>query len=375
MILHGDCLESMTKMGDATIDAIVTDPPYHLTSIVERFGKKGAAPASQDNYARLAKGFMGLEWDGGDIAFQPEIWQHCLRVLKPGAHLVAFGGTRTYHRMASAIEDAGFNIRDMLVWLYGQGFPKNHKVSEDGEWGTALRPSQEPIVLARAPLAEKSIAANHAAHSTGGINVQGTRIPVEGDDSIPEFHYYRRPILQQTGAASKSTGEFRTDGRWPPNVLHDGSAAIVTEFPDRKSGGSVTPANQRRSDDSPALGRLGALHQFDSYNDTGSAARFFYCAKPSRAEREEGLEWLEASDNGRRNIHPTVKPIDLMRWLVRLVCPKGGTVLDPFCGSGTTLIAAHLEGMTPIGIEQQAEYVKIAQERFGHFTAQGALDL
>ena len=276
MLLNDDCLVAMQKLIDdgVQVDSIVTDPPYHLQSIVDRFGKEGSAPAKHGTdgaFARASKGFMGQEWDGGDIAFRKETWELALKLLKPGGHLLAFSASRNYHRMAVAIEDAGFEIRDQLMWLYGSGFPKSHNLG-DG-WGTALKPAHEPIVMAR-KFIEGTNKNNREKYGTGGINIDGCR--VESD-------------------------------RFPANVMHDG---IEEDW-----------------------------------------ARFFYCPKVSKSER------------GEDNTHPTVKPQELMKYLCRLVTPKGGTVLDPFMGSGSTGMAAKDEGFEFIGIEREKEYFEIAEKR------------
>ena len=308
------------------IDSIVTDPPYHLQSIVNRFkntsiedsnttgenAKTGANP-----FARGAKGFMGKEWDGGDIAFDPEFWKECFRVLKPGGYLIAFSASRNYHRMACAIEDAGFEIRDQIMWLYGSGFPKSH--NQGNGWGTALKPAHEPMVLARKPLSESTVKSNIELHGTGGINIEDCR--VEG-------------------------------GRWPANVIHDGSDEVINAFPSANSGGSVS--GQEPSEVTQDIyGKFAERLPFESYGDSGSAARFFYSAKTSTEEKNA------AGDN----THPTVKPISLMEYLIKLVTPKGGTTLDPFMGSGSTGVAAENLGFKFIGIEREKEYYDISLKR------------
>lgn len=391
-IITGDCRDSMAALDADSIDSCVTDPPYHLTSIVKRFGAENAAPAKVGKtgaYARASRGFMGQTWDGGDVAFQPETWAAVLRVLKPGAHLVAFSGTRTYHRMACAIEDAGFEIRDQLAWCYGSGFPKSH--NQPGGWGTALKPAWEPICFARKPL-QGTVAANIAAHGTGAINIDGCRIetdealrvgggglPVRHDPAVPRGKPGKKYHPDQLGTSS----EFRRlpqnvgvnpDGRWPANILHDGSDEVLAAFPD--APGQIakisTNADQRKTQNvygamKRGNGRDGESSADRRYadkgstnfaplpgarrEDSGSAARFFYCAKATTEERGEG------------NNHPTVKPIDLMRWLCRLVTPVGGTVLDPFTGSGSTLIAADAEQFDAIGCELSPDYAAIAERR------------
>ena len=324
MLLNDDCLEAMQKLIDdgVQVDSIVTDPPYHLQSIVDRFGKASVDDDTytsekvrnrSDGYSRLiSTGFMGQEWDGGDIAFRKETWALALKLLKPGGHLLAFSASRNYHRMAVAIEDAGFEIRDQLMWLYGSGFPKSHNLG-DG-WGTALKPAHEPIVMAK-KFVEGTNKNNREKYGTGGINIDGSR--VEG-------------------------------GRFPANVMHDGSEEVMSEFAkygERKSCTSPSKATPE--------GKIfkGKRNQGNLPMDSGTAARFFYCPKVSKTER------------GEDNTHPTVKPQELMKYLCRLVTPKGGTVLDPFMGSGSTGMAAKDEGFDFIGIEKEKEYFEIAEKR------------
>jgi DNA modification methylase len=405
-LLVGDCREQLASIPNDSIDAIVTDPPYEL-------------------------GFMGKAWDASGIAYNVEVWRECLRVLKPGGHLLAFSGSRTYHRMTCAIEDAGFEIRDQIMWVYGSGFPKSHDVSKAidkaagverevvgvnayasrrpnngtsetgyGEslggpsttiitapateaaqqwqgWGTALKPAHEPICMARKPLIG-TVAENVLAHGTGAINVDGCRVGTEertngGMSSLGVMH---DDDWKPREVSSKVTG------RWPANLIHDGGDEVVGLFPVTTShgGGKATYGgtfgNGAEVTDKTAMQRFAG--------DTGSAARFFYCAKASKRDRDEGCEGMEAklpvdgadkwTEQDRRrgegvtrqpskNHHPTVKPTDLMRYLCRLVTPPGGTVLDPFTGSGSTGKAAMLEGFDFIGIEMSPEYVEIAQAR------------
>jgi site-specific DNA-methyltransferase (adenine-specific) len=444
LLLNGDCIEEMQKLIDdgVQVDSVVTDPPYHLTSIVKRFGKEDSAPAkfgTDGAYARASKGFMGKEWDGGDIAFRPETWELALKLLKPGGHLLAFSASRNYHRMAVAIEDAGFEIRDQMMWLYGSGFPKSQNMgkavdkkqgnkrevlgtkitnvgmqgnnfkrgSESGEvevtkgdsewegWGTALKPAHEPIVMARKPLSEKSIVDNVLKHGTGAINIDGCR--VEGNDAKypdtnPDFRDQGKKSKEAIGIDKLSFGQVQNaerteksvdtpEGRFPANVMHDGSDVIVNQFPEGAKG-STAP---RKRD---TVGMFGMPNDATSeYADEGSAARFFYCPKTSKSERHGGLDDHETSvgANGnkwtdqdyrkgdtkptteRKNTHPTVKPVELMKYLCRLVTPKGGTVLDPFMGSGSTGMAAKDEGFDFIGIEKEEEYFKICESRINRF--------
>ena len=451
-VLHMNCLDGLRVLGDNSVDSIVTDPPYGLS-------------------------FMGKKWDY-DVP-SVEIWAECLRVLKPGGHLLAFAGTRTQHRMAVRIEDAGFEIRDMIAWVYGSGFPKSLDVSkaidkldatEEQErrrlaftawvrsqgvtsrqideatstnmgghyttaasqpaimtrehleacrhlfrevpqwveqeadnrtvesenfkrrevvgrsagglgagnftaekigaggygfgtefdltlahteaarqwqgWGTALKPALEPITVARKPLVG-TVAANVLEHGTGALNIDGCRVPAEkatgwggGGSALYE------------GGLSRDGGDARLQdsGRWPANLIHDGSEEVLAGFPESKAGGIVSGKEPSKTGTANCYGEYERV-PFAGHDDTGSAARFFYCAKASKSDRGEG------------NNHPTVKPTDLMRYLCRLVTPPGGLVLDPFTGSGSTGKAAKLEGFRFIGFELSEEYVAIARAR------------
>ena len=387
MIHQGDLCSVLPTLEADLVDACITDPPYEL-------------------------GFMGKAWDGTGIAYRPAMWAAVLRVLKPGAYLVAFGGTRTSHRMVCAIEDAGFEIRDTLCWLYGSGFPKSLDVSKaidkaagvsrevlgvnryavkrtghdkegvlssrgpglgglasaemtapstdaakqwDG-WGTALKPAYEPIVLARKPF-KGSVADNVLQHGTGGLNIDGCRIagdvPVTTQGASSRIYGGGRGFAP-TGRQPNNPNNF---GRWPANVVLDDEAAAMLDEQsgERASGGTpkVRTADKFRN----TYGAFkGAAVEDGIGGSIGGASRFFYTAKPSREERELGIY------DG-RNGHPTVKPLALMRWLVRLVTPPDGIVLDPFLGSGTTAMACRAEGRRFIGIEREAEYVEIAKRR------------
>jgi hypothetical protein len=406
---HGDCLEVLRLLPDCSVDSVVTDPPYGLS-------------------------FMGKRWDY-DVP-SVDVWTECLRVLKPGGHLLAFAGTRTQHRMAVRIEDAGFEIRDMIAWVYGSGFPKSLDVSKaidkaagaerelvervrpDGKgagrlcsgfvggsqspqlkrddnpvtdaagqwagWGTALKPALEPITVARKPLIG-TVAENVLQHGTGSINVDGGRVGTEelANPSGISNAMGGVTIGKYQGGNQDYSGSGATNplGRWPANFIHDGSEEVVGLFPDTKSG--AKKPNHKRvggyGGDRPKQ-VYGTYKQIpcDYPSDSGSAARFFYCAKASKTDRDEGCEGMELQKAGgmqgrndgsmgsitmSRNHHPTVKPTDLMRYLCRLVTPPNGIVLDPFMGSGSTGKAAMLEGFAFVGIEREAEYIDIAKAR------------
>jgi len=337
----GDCLEVLKTIPDNSIDSVVTDPPYHLTSIVKRFGKEDSAPAqfgTDGAYARASKGFMGKEWDGGDIAFRTDVWSECLRVLKPGGHLLAFSHSRTYHRMGVAIEDAGFEIRDQIMWIYGSGFPKSHNIgkaidkiegndrevvgeverkdftnyngsmmdvdnrgkhisidvpitkgnSEWEGWGTALKPAHEPIVMARKPLTEKSIAENVLKYGTGGINIDGSRVTIGEGDKTSAGH--RTCNIFETEKISGGNGspdyETHEGGRFPANIIFDEEAGQLL---DEQSGISKSGKNKLEKGTGGIWNKGTNLPIGPEYGDKGGASRFFYCPKTSKKDRNEGL--------------------------------------------------------------------------------------
>jgi site-specific DNA-methyltransferase (adenine-specific) len=407
-ILNGNNLDLLKTLSDNSVDSIVTDPPYGLS-------------------------FMNKKWDY-DVP-SVELWKEVYRVLKHGGHVLSFGGTRTYHRMVVNIEDAGFEIRDQIIWLYGSGFPKSHnigkavqkllgdvkvvgknkgaatsnteslgvykkeyddiEINNDYEgWGTALKPAHEDLVLARKPLSEKSVAENVLKYGTGGINIDGCR--VEGIKRSPEFTTSLGEIHTSNSLIGQKSPRNNIDvneGRFPANVIHDGSEEVLQGFPDNKGafapvkkgqkgfGGEIYGKYAQSGDDGKTF-----------YNDgLGSASRFFYCAKASKKDRDEGLSNFEKNKSGslnfrnpslsgrsedalsvakmggitesRANFHPTVKPTELMRYLCRLITPPNGIVLDPFMGSGSTGKGAILEGFDFIGMELDPEYVEIAKAR------------
>lgn len=357
-LYHGDCLDHLKTMSDSSIDSIVTDPPYGLS-------------------------FMGKKWDY-DVP-SVEIWAECLRVLKPGGHLLAFAGTRTQHRMAVRIEDAGFEIRDMIAWVYGSGFPKSRNLAGDWKgWGSALKPALEPITVARKPLIS-SLRINVESWGVGALNIDDCRIS-STDKPLP----FGNPTTADGWRLNQRQTDWQPSdiGRWPANLIHDGSQEVLAQFPDAPGQQAAVSANAPTSNGfSGAVKYSGMIGRIDSAEPRieidKSSARFFYCAKISKADRNEGCEQLSDKQGGfnsntsgqhitrrdgfvripLKNNHPTVKPTDLMRYLCRLVTPPGGTVLDPFMGSGSTGKAALLEGFSFIGIEREAEYIEIARAR------------
>lgn len=364
LLLHGDCLDRLRALPDASVHACVTDPPYDLVSIVKRFGKADAAPAKATHtgvYTRSSRGFMGQTWDATGIAFRPDVWREVYRVLRPGGYLLAFGGTRTYHRMATAVEDAGFDVRDCLMWIYGSGFPKSH--SAGNGWGSALKPAWEPIVVARTPL-DGTIAGNMQAHGTGAMNIDGCRVPsTDAPTGTGGQRASRLPGDTRTNAAAglyaASAGVGYAPsvlGRWPANVI---LACDVNCAGDAHAPGCPVAMLDAQQE--------GASRYFNVLPiEADDYTPLFYVAKASRRERETGCESLPAQADGARNHHPTLKPVALLRHLVRLVTVRGGVVLDPFMGSGSTGVAAMHEGAHFIGIEREDAYMPIAQARVAH---------
>jgi len=466
-LLHGNCLEKLKELEDNSVDSIVTDPPYGLSKepdMVEvlKHWMNG------DDYVHNSKGFMGKTWDS--FVPGPSIWKECLRVLKPGGHIVAFFGTRTYDLGVLAIRLAGFEIRDQIAWVYGSGFPKSMAVdkaidkhhgaertikkgikqgheefadrktkghlagenknegwarpwmeSDDANdyhydfepatddakqwvgWGTALKPAFEPIVLGRKPI-EGTVAQNVLAHGVGGINIDASRIPINPEIDDPRLGgngTWKTEGMAKNVYEGGYSGETITSsplGRFPANLIHDGSEEVVSLFPQSKGQQGDVKGNEKSH-----TGQNGIYGEYNRIQtikrgDSGSAARFFYCAKASVSDRNEGLDDFEeksigAKGNGirrvcatcgaasleshlckceeknwinpasKKNIHPTVKPTELMKYLVKMITPENGTVLDPFMGSGSTGKAAVIEGFNFIGIEMQKEYIEISKAR------------
>lgn len=384
----GDCLDIMKQMPDNCIDAVVTDPPYGLTDY-----------SSKNNGNRT--GFMNQAWDGNVPS--TNIWSEVLRIAKPGAHLLAFGGTRTHHRLACAIEDAGWEVRDCIMYLYGSGFPKSLNVSKAidkrlgakrevvgqvvqpdkrggnyhgasekrpcilhdisvpttnaaKQWtgyGTALKPAYEPILLCRKPL-EGTVAENVMKYGTGALNIDGCRIGTRTENESGWSVSGSKESSNRSITGKKYARQPKIEvgiGRFPANVIHDGSEEVLALFPQRDgmSGGGAVDNRKTGKEVIPSFNRKPSAPFIRS--DSGSAARFFYTAKASPSERGSG------------NTHPTVKPLDLMKYLMTLVSCPSSIILDPFIGSGTTALAAIALGRRWIGIELQQEYVDICESR------------
>ena len=390
----------LQELDDNSVDSIVTDPPYGID-------------------------FMGKKWDY-DVP-STEIWEQALRVLKPGGYLLAFAGTRTQHRMAVRIEDAGFEIRDMIAWVYGSGFPKSHNISKSLDkmagaerevisekktneakkwegWGTALKPALEPITVARKPLEEKTVAANVLKYGTGAINIDESRIATNHDVE-PDARLCGNGSYKTGGMAVNVYGKFAgteitssEQGRFPANLIHDGSEEVTELFPKSKSTGGKTKSSFGDKYGTFSGDVLGS--NSGGLGDEGSAARFFYVPKTSKKDRNDGLEnftpkatassefrpnHAEKAEKGEdgnpygrwtpeKNNHPTVKPTDLMRYLVTMVTPKGGTTLDPFMGSGSTGRGAKLGGFNFVGIELDPEYFVLAKARIDAIMKESTLE-
>jgi DNA modification methylase len=415
-LILGNSLEELKTLEDNSVDSIVTDPPYEL-------------------------GFMGKSWDNTGIANNPNLWAECLRVLKPGGHLLAFSGTRTYHRMAVAIEDAGFEVRDMIEWVYGSGFPKSLNIgkavdklqgnerevvgkqtnianksndntgrynwntenqirkesiditkgtSEWEGWGTALKPAHEPICMARKPISEKTVAKNVLKYGTGGINIDESRV---GTEVINIHNAPKGTFAGGEPDRGSDTESYRDSiGRFPANLIHDNSEEVRECFPDAGKGngkGAYNYAGKEYDNKETSMFNGDKPQAPSNLNDSGNASRFFksiiYNPKASKSERNKGCKELEKKENAgsykfredgsldgkptdpKSNFHPTVKPIALMEYLIKMVTPKGGTVLDPFMGSGSTGVAAKKNGYDFIGIDMTPEYIEIAKARINHY--------
>ena len=481
-IYNEDSFKKLDELEENSIDAIVTDPPYGLTSVTERFGKDGSAPAKfgkDGAFSRLSKGFMGKEWDGTGIERNPEFWAKCLRVLKPGGYLLAFGGTRTYHRIATAIEEAGFDVRDMINWITGQGFPKgidlglavDKKLGKESKvvgvgksgaaethtrcmnsqtksgkdvfggefeikeaqnewkgWKTQLKPSHEPIVIAQKPF-RGTYVDNLSENGVGGINIDECRV---GNENISVHNAPKGTFAGGEPDRGSDTNSYREhEGRYPANTIlsyDENDKKTIKGFPETK------PTKPHDGDG----GKLDTREQGWGFrrmpstlvDNGGSTARYFqncpldekdsdvmsyyYCPKANKKDRDEGLDDFNSEQghtkgNGldrvcefcgvpqlkpelckcpvkswvakpRRNTHATVKPTELMQYLVRLVTPKGGTILDPFMGSGSTGKACMYENAERnanykfVGIEKETEYFDIAKARIDYVIKKFNLD-
>jgi site-specific DNA-methyltransferase (adenine-specific) len=390
-ILKGNSLDLLPTLADNSIDAIVTDPPYEL-------------------------GFMGKTWDNSGIAYSLELWQQCLRVLKPGGHLLAFSGSRTYHRMVVSIEDAGFEIRDMISWISNKTFPKSlnigkaidkslaaerkvigklsnpaHSIMSESKkhlsqditapsspdaqkwdgWGTGLKPTVEPIVMARKPV-EGTVANNVLTYGTGGLNIDASRIKGITEKEMghtPQKQQASNPIQFGGAKPGDVVSMYKAEGRWPANLILDEQAAQLIDEQSGTSKSAIRPPTGKPILDTQKGWNENSMTDKSTrgFIDSGGASRFFYVAKASKRDRNEGLEDLEDS-----NTHPTVKPTALMQYLVKLVTPPGGTILDPFTGSGSTGKAAILEGFDFIGIELTKDYWPIIEGRLQHAEAKVA---
>lgn len=405
--LHlGDCLEIMRAIPDNSVDSVVTDPPYGIrfmgkswdgqdiearaayrASMPSHAGACGATGGHRSVAAEAGKYDLTPAGMRAFQAFTLEWAAEALRILKPGGHLLSFSAARTYHHMAVGIEMAGFEIRDQIMWVFGSGFPKSHNLKGDHQgWGTALKPAHEPICMARKPL-KGTVLANMQVHGVGAINIDACRVageampPNTGSGGLP-----RRSSDEQRGPGVVS--QPHVGGRWPANLIHDGSDEVVAMFPAEAGANAPVKGTEPTANgfSGPvAFGGMIGRVQGAFHGDNGSAARFFYCAKTSRKDRNEGCEefdkkplsWSsgtanpgsfqsEGTDKSSQNNHPTVKPTSLMAYLVRLVTPPGGTALDPFMGSGSTGKAAMREGFNFIGCELEPAYMAIARARIEH---------
>jgi DNA modification methylase len=426
----GDCLEVLKTIPDNSVDSVVTDPPYGIgfmnkewdnpqkhQELIEREKERsikrfeeGKSPAKAGFSTGVQPGLpIGGAKEGKWFQDWCELWaRECFRILKPGGHALSFSAPRTYHRMATAFEDSGFQIRDQIMWVFGSGFPKSHNIGkaikEENDWtgwGTALKPAHEPIVMARKPISEKSIAENVLKHGTGGINIDGSRIEMKDKENInfdrPRVRESVNPnwILKQAhDYTDPQYKEYNEQGRFPANIIFDEEAGQLL---DEQSG--PTSQGHWAKTKTTGFGEFGngkseykGVGPKDKNKEKGGASRFFYCPKAAKKDRNEGLDdfeekiksgaefrpnhmekALEGEDGnpfGRwgkiKNNHPTVKPTDLMRYLINLVTPPNGTILDPFMGSGSTGKAAVRCGVNFIGIEKEQEYMDIASARIEH---------
>lgn len=409
----GDNLARLKLMKTCSVDSVCTDPPYGLGVEPDSYEMLSAWLENGHYEHKGKKGFLGKEWDS--FVPQPALWKEVFRVLKPGGHVLSFFSTRTQDLGVLAMRMAGFQIRDSISWIYGSGFPKSlnlqkavNKVDAEASsefigWGTCLKPSHEPIVLARKPITG-TVANNALIYGTGGINIDGCRVPIVGDSDLKVFEFNHNSANRSRNADGANLGAFEGGwktvkgkkdiplGRFPANVIHDGSEEVEAQF--RLAG-----IKKSGKDKNPVVGKVsgffGAKLDYSgaNYGDQGSCSRFFYCAKTSQSDRNEGLNSCKDlkvgnADSGKiislksnvntssgksrnpkvltKNNHPTVKPTELMRYLVRLITPVNGIILDPFMGSGSTGKAAMLENFRFIGMENDEGYFEIAKNRISH---------
>ncbi|MHB8272008.1 DNA methyltransferase [Bradyrhizobium sp.] len=352
VVLHcGDSLKVLPKLAENTFDSCICDPPYHLQSIVKRFAKTGRTDKTRTTsgpHQRTANGFMNKKWDGGDVAFKVATWKKVFRVLKPGAYIVAFSSSRTFGRMSVAIEDAGFITLPLTGWIFGQGFPKAHRVHAP-EWegfrygGQVTKPALEPIYIGQKPFSEKTGTANVLRWGCGAMNIDDCRIDVaDGEERSGGFGLGKRPW--QTGDVGGNTVRVGSErGRWPANVMTDGSPEVFAAFPDSDGQQFAVGPEYAPKERTAVYGDYGPRPDVRPRGDTGSAARFFWSSKAGFDDR--------LGSN-----HPTVKPVDLIQELCRLYNPPKGLILDPFAGTATTAEAAYREGMSCVLIERETEY-------------------
>lgn len=378
-LIHGNSLEVIPKLPPNSIDACICDPPYNLESITKRFGKSGAAPAkfgTDGAFARGSKGFMEMAWDS-DIAMHPAIWEKVYAALKPGAYVVAFSGSRTFGRMQVAIEDAGFITHPMIGWVFAQGMPHATRLKVEGadnlRYGTqSLKPALEPIYIGQKPM-EGTGTDNWMKWGTGCIDIDELRVPVDGLRPGRSNEASKSGLSGKGGAVVFGSYDVRgsiavddtAEPRWPANLMTDGSDVVLSAFPDSKGQQGAVRGTEAPKQGTPVYGDYGQRPPHDVRNDSGSAARYFKaCPYDDEDDRPAFIYMAKAAKSERYGSeHPTIKPLKLMRDLVRGFCPPGGTILDPFAGSGTTGQAAKEEGFNAILIEREETYIKDIKNR------------
>jgi site-specific DNA-methyltransferase (adenine-specific) len=388
-LFNGDCLDVLKKLPDNSVDSIVTDPPYGLSNqSQDDIVKCLTAWLADETYTHGKAGFMGKKWDS--FVPSPTVWKECLRVLKHGGHIACFAGSRTQDLMGMSLRLAGFELKETIMYIYGSGFPKGLDIAKGIEklgltekakqwdgWNSQLKPAYEPIILARKPL-DGTVVNNVLKHGVGGLNIGACR--VETDETVGWHGHAGGGNQTYSGSWKSSKPERHTKGRYPANLIHDGSEEATGGMPWTKSPKGMS--HRVASKNNCMSGANTERYSFNGHNDQGSASRYFYCAKASKADRDEGLEGFELKSNMRvnaprmneeqktasklGNFHPTVKPTALMQYVTKLITPLNGTVLDPFMGSGSTGKACMLEGFNFTGIELSSEYLAIAEARIKH---------